>query len=160
MRTTFTAVLGFFLGAIAAVPVAAQTPGEQVRRLTVDEAVRLAIDNNLGIQIARYNPQVQDLAVAQAKAAWVPSFNNTFQKNSQASPNNNFLAGSLTGKTTNAAFSNSTGVSQQLPWGGGSYAFGWNSLRTNASASLSNFNPSVTAQLQAAVNRKSGRRSA
>jgi hypothetical protein len=35
--------------------------------------------------------------------------------------------------------------------GGGSYALGWNSLATNASSSLSNFNPSVTAQLQALV---------
>ena len=64
MRTTFTAVLGFFLSAIAAAPVAGQTTGEQVRRLTVDEAVRLALDNNLGIQIARFNPQVDDLSVA------------------------------------------------------------------------------------------------
>src|SRR5688500_1278633 len=48
-------------------------PQGQTRRLTIEEAVKLALENNLGIQIARYNPQVQDLAVAQARAAWVPS---------------------------------------------------------------------------------------
>src|SRR5207247_9894723 len=35
--------------------------------------------------------------------------------------------------------------------GGGTYSLGWNSLRSNASSSLSNFNPSVTAALQAIV---------
>src|SRR5262249_16677337 len=35
--------------------------------------------------------------------------------------------------------------------GGGNYSLGWNSVRTNATFTLSNFNPSVTAQLQASV---------
>src|SRR5689334_5582991 len=69
----------------------AAAPAEQTRRLTIEEAVKLALENNLGIQIARFDPQVQDTAVAQAKAAWVPSFQNKFQKNSQDSPNNSFL---------------------------------------------------------------------
>ena len=90
----------------------------ETRRLTIEEAVKLALEHNLGIQIARYNPQVEDLSVAQAKAAWVPSFTDTFLKNSQDSPNNNFLAGSLGGKTSAASFSNSLGVQQNTPWGG------------------------------------------
>ena len=70
----------------------AQTAGAgETRRLSIDEAVRLALEHNLGIQIARFDPQVQDLTVAQARAAWVPSFTDTFLKNSQDSPNNNFL---------------------------------------------------------------------
>ena len=57
-------------------------PRPQTRRLTIDEAVKLALENNLGIQIARYNPQVEDLTVLQAQAAWAPSFTNTFQRTS------------------------------------------------------------------------------
>jgi hypothetical protein len=126
----------------------AQAPAAgQTRRLTVDEAVKLALEHNLGIQIARYNPQAEDLSVAQAKAAWVPSFNNTFQKNSQSSPNNNFLAGSLTGKTTNAAFSNSTGVSQQLPWGGGNYSASWDGSRSTTNSTFTNFSPQLRSGL-------------
>jgi len=98
------------------------------RRLTIDEAVKLALEHNLGIQIARYNPQAEDLTVAQANAAWVPSFTNTFQKNSQASPNNSFLAGSLGGKTTSAAFTNSA-----LPVAAARAVFAGNSSRISAS---------------------------
>ena len=71
--------IGFLIVILAswsALPVSAQTgvavaatPGAQVRRLTVDEAVRLALENNLGIQIARINPQIQDLSVAIARSA-------------------------------------------------------------------------------------------
>ena len=42
-------------------------------------------------------------------------------------------------------------IGPQLHGRRGSYNFGWSSLRSNASTSLSNFNPSVTAQLQAVV---------
>jgi len=56
-----------------AVPLSAQvTPlpqasSPEVRRLTVDQAVQIALENNLGVQIARIDPLVQDLAVAQAR---------------------------------------------------------------------------------------------
>jgi HAE1 family hydrophobic/amphiphilic exporter-1 len=120
------------------------------RRLTIDEAVKLALENNLGIQIARYDPQVQDVGVAQARAAWVPSFQNSFQKNSQASPNNNFLAGSLTGKTTNAAFSNSAGVSQQLKWGG-NYTASWDSARSTTNSTFTTFSPQLRSGLSFSV---------
>lgn len=148
MRTTFTAVLGFFLTAIAAAPVAAQTTGEQVRRLTVDEAVRLALDNNLGIQVARYDPQVQDLSVALARAAWVPSFTTTAQGSSTDTPNSSFLSGATTGqnKTINRRLASNVGVTQQTPWGG-SYSVGWDSTRSTTSNVFSNFSPQLQSSL-------------
>src|SRR3954453_7135376 len=33
-------------------------PDDQLRRLTADEAVRLALENNLGLQAARFSPQL------------------------------------------------------------------------------------------------------
>jgi outer membrane protein len=129
-------------------PQAAASP--QTRRLTIDEAVKLALENNLGIQIARYNPQVQDVAVAQARAAWVPSVQNTFQKNSQDSPNNNFLAGSLGGKTSQAAFSNSAGLQQNTPWGG-VYSASWDGSRSTTNSSFSTFSPQLRSGLSFSV---------
>src|SRR5438132_534328 len=34
-------------------------------RITAEDAVRLAAENNLGIQIERYNPQIQEVSVSQ-----------------------------------------------------------------------------------------------
>jgi len=123
-------------------PAAAQT-----RRLTIEEAVKLALENNLGIQIARYDPQVNDLSVAEAKAAWAPSFQNTFQKVNQDSPNNSFLAGGLGGKTSNSSFSNSTGFNQQLPWGGGSYQASWDASRLTTNSTFTTFSPQLRSGL-------------
>ena len=130
---------------------AGQAPAApQTRRLTIEEAVKLALENNLGIQIARYNPRVQDLSVAEARAAWVPAFTNSFQTNSQDSPNNNFLAGSLGGKTSNAAFSNSIGVQQSTPWGG-NYSASWDGSRSTTNSSFTTFSPQVRSGLSFSV---------
>ena len=123
----------------------------QTRRLTIEEAVKLALENNLGIQIARYDPQRDDYSIAQAKAAWVPSFQNTFQKDSQASPNNSFLAGGIGGKTTNASVSNSTGVNQLLPKGGGNYSVSWDASRLSTNSTFTTFSPQLRSGLSFSV---------
>jgi outer membrane protein len=131
-------------------PAPSQAAPPQTRRLTIEEAVKLALENNLGIQIARYDPRVEDLNVAQAKAAWVPSFTNAFQKNSQDSPNNNFLAGGLGGKTTSAGFTNSAGVAQNLPWGG-NYSASWDGARSTTNSSFTTFSPQLRSGLAFSV---------
>ena len=42
------------------------------RSLSIDEAVQLALQQNLGIQIERLNPQLQDYTIAQALANYTP----------------------------------------------------------------------------------------
>ena len=128
-----------------------ETAAPQTRRLTIEEAVKLALENNLGIQIARYDPQRDDYSIAQAKAAWVPSFQNTFQKDSQASPNNSFLAGGIGGKTTNASVSNSTGVNQLLPKGGGNYSVSWDASRLSTNSTFTTFSPQLRSGLSFSV---------
>lgn len=117
----------------------------QVRRLTADEAVRLAAENNLGIQIARYDPQIEDLNVAQARAGWTPTFNSTFQQNNAQQPPNSFLSGAQ-GALTSDQFSTSSGVEQLLPWGG-RYSIGWDSARSTTNNFFSNFNPQLRSSL-------------
>ena len=129
---------------------APQGPAGPVRRLTIEEAAKLALENNLGIRIARYSPQAQDLSVASARAAWVPTFQDTFQKNSQAQPNTNFLAGSLGGKTTSAFFSNNIGIVQNTPWGG-NYQVSWDGQRSTNNSNFSTFSPQLRSGLSLSV---------
>jgi len=138
-------------GAMAA-PASAQTAGDQVRRLSVEEAVRLALENNFGVQIARINPQIQDLAVALARSAWVPTFNTTVQGASTATPNNSFLSGATTGqaKTSTGRLASNVGLLQQTPWGG-SYSVGWDSTRSTTTNIFSNFSPQLQSSLSLSV---------
>jgi HAE1 family hydrophobic/amphiphilic exporter-1 len=120
--------------------------GTQVRRLTADEAVRLAAENNLGIQIARFEPQIENLNIVQARTAWTPTFTSSMQQNSNTSPPNSFLSGAQ-GSLNTDQFSMTTQVQQALPWGGGSYAAGWDSARSTSNNFFSNFNPQLRSSL-------------
>jgi HAE1 family hydrophobic/amphiphilic exporter-1 len=161
MRTTSIQALlisvvvsGFGAGSVAAQTSARpQAPpvtasGEQGRSLTIVEAVRRALDNNLGIQIARFNPQVQDLSVALARSAWTPSFTTVIQGASAATPNSGFLSGATTGqnKTTTGRMLSNVGLFQPTPWGG-SYSLGWDSTRSTTTNVFSNFSPQLQSSL-------------
>ena len=160
MRTRFmrTALLTVIIGIIGftsataqttrSAPTLAVTPGEDVRPLTIDEAVRLALDNNLGIRIARFNPQVQDLSVALARSAWVPAFSTLIEGAGTTTPNSGFLSGASTGqnKTTTGRMLSNVGIVQQTPWGG-SYSVGWDSTRSTTTNVLSSFSPQLQSSL-------------
>jgi len=123
----------------------AQPPAGPVRRVTVDEAVSLALEANLGIQADRLGPQIQDYSVSQARAAWAPNLFVGFNRNSNSSPPESFLSGDAP-TITSSAFSNITGVQQQLPWGGGSYDLRWSGSRTETT-SFTSFNPLLRSRL-------------
>lgn len=134
------------LAAVGAASASAQTGGAQVRRLTVDEAVRLALENNLGVQVARINPQLQDLSVALARTAWVPTFTTTVQGASTDVPNTSFLSGTEGDKVTNGRIASNIGFTQQTAWGG-NYSIGWDSTRSTTTNIFSNFSPQLQSSL-------------
>ena len=127
-------------------PAAAQTPIPDVRRLTVEEAVRIALENNLGVRVSRIDPQIEDLSVAQAQAAWSPTLTSTFQGVSTDSPSNSFLSGAQGPKTSDDRFNTNLGVEQGLRWGG-RYSVGWDSSRSTTTNLFSNFSPQVRSSL-------------
>ena len=150
MRTTSIFAALFIAGAAAIAPASAQaqTSGAPVRTLTIEEAVRLALDNNLGVQIARINPQISDLSVALARAAWLPTFSTTVQGSNASTPNSSFLSGGATGQSgiSNGRLSSNIGLLQQTPWGG-SYQVGWDSTRSTTTNLFSNFSPQLQSSL-------------
>lgn len=142
VRVGYIAAMVFTLS----VPAAAQAPSTEARRLTVEDAVRMALENNLGIRVARVEPQLQDLSVAQARASWFPTFTSTLQSASADSPNNSFLSGAQGTKTSDARINSNFGLAQALPWGG-SYSVGWDSVRSTTNNLFSNFSPQLRSSL-------------
>ena len=120
--------------------------GRQVRRLTADEAVRLAAENNLGIQVARFDPQIENLNILQARTAWTPTFNSSMQQNSNTSPPNSFLSGAQGAALNTDQFSMTTNIQQLTPWGG-TYAVGFDGARSTSNNFFSNFNPQLRSAL-------------
>ncbi|MBI4888653.1 MAG: TolC family protein [Acidobacteria bacterium] len=126
----------------SAAPAAVQAADLRRLTVTVDEAVAMALEHNLGVQIARIDPQIQDVGVAQARAAWFPTFTSALQTSGTDTPNNSFLSGALGPKTSDDRLTTNVGVAQPLPWGG-AYSVGWDSARSTTTNIFSNFSPQL-----------------
>lgn len=124
-------------------PTAAQQPAGPVRSLSIDEAVELALKNNLGLQIERMNPQIEDELVAGARAAYAPILSSQWRMNSSTSQPRDFTEGD-TPFTTDSLSSSFTYTQQSVPWTNASFSATWNGSRsTLENAFAPRFNPSV-----------------
>ena len=111
-----------------------------VRHLSVNEAVALALEHNLGIRAERFNPQIQDLVIADARSVWLPNLSATFVRNNQTVPASSFLSGGET-EIVDKLFDNSLMATQQLPLGGGNYSVEWGGARISTTNFFTSFNP-------------------
>ena len=137
-------------------PVHAQTtPGMPaatqqgpVRRLSIDDAVATALEQNLDLQVQRINPELQDLSTAQFRAAYTPNFVSTLSSADSTQPSTSFLSGSATGITSGRSVFN-FGIASLTPWQGGSYDVRWNNARNTTNNAFSTFNPQLNSSLSA-----------
>ena len=113
-----------------------------IRRLSIEEAVALALEQNVDLQVDRINPQVSDLSVSVARSGWTPAFFSNVTNRSQTNPPTDIFGGAST--ITNENLSSQVGVQQQLPWGGANYTAFWNSGRVTTNNIFSSFNPQLT----------------
>ena len=131
------------LSVFGAATVHAQTPASPPvgeRRLSITDAVELALEQNADLEVVRLTPLLQDLGVAQARAAWAPSITSLFQGVNRDSPINNLFAGDLNKLQDNSTALN-FGLSSALPWRGASYRVGWDNSRATTNNVFANFTP-------------------
>jgi outer membrane protein TolC len=157
-RTAVTA--GLFAAAVSVFglsPVHAQTtpamPGSQtttaqqgpVRRLSIDDAVATALEQNLDLQVERYNPALQDLTIGQFRAAYTPNFVSQISTADNTQPSTSILEGGGAGSTGitsgNSVFN--FGVQSLTNWWGGSYDVRFNNTRSTTTNLLQSFSPQL-----------------
>jgi outer membrane protein TolC len=130
-------------------PHAVAGPGQILRALSVDEAVKLALEQNLNVQVQRLNPALADLAITQAKTAWTPTLSGGFIGRMQDSPPSSFLSGAEE-KITNRSVGANAQFSQLLPFGT-QYQIGYDSARLTTNNAFSSFNPELNANFDFTV---------
>ncbi len=131
------------LSVFGVAPVHGQTPatppaGE--RRLSITDAVELALQQNADLEVIRINPQIQDVSISQARSNWAPTLTSLFQGDNRNSPVNSFLSGGQT-KITNTQTTYNAGFGSNLPFYGSSYRVGWDNYRATTNNLFSNFSP-------------------
>jgi outer membrane protein len=127
---------------------AAQAAGTPVvKKLSVDDAVQMALEQNLSLQVQRVNPRIQDLTIASVRTAWTPNVTSSFSNGSADSPSGNIFSG--TGITqTSDSLAWSFGANQLLPTGG-NYQVSWGSSRAKTNSLFDNINPRLNSSLSA-----------
>lgn len=137
-------------------PAPVQTPAAKgieptgpVRPVSIDEAVNLALEQNLGIQVQRLNPALQELNTAQVLSNYTPRFGVGVFTESQDQPPSSFLSGGETTISTDNLGFNTT-IAKLFPWGTeASVAF--DSGRQNTNNQFSSFNPLLSGNVDVMV---------
>ena len=124
-------------------------PGDTVLKLTRDESIRLAVENNPDLVADRIDPAISAERLSAAKAAYVPVFQTGFARNSQQQPPTSLFTD--VGGLETGLWSANASVLQLMPWGGGNYQVGLNTSRTTTNSLISSLNPEVGASLQFAI---------
>jgi outer membrane protein TolC len=118
-------------------------PGTKMLNLTLEQAMEMALENNLSLKAARLTPQTVDYQLASARAAFLPQVTGSYAYRDSATLNNNNLEGAANIDSINQTFN--SGVSQTTPWFGGRYTAAFNNSR-NANNSTQNLrNPTLSA---------------
>jgi len=126
----------------------ANTNGPSVS-LTLDDAVKLALDRNLDIRVQRLNPQLQDIALMSAKAFYTPSLTTAFnQSNSVGTPSSQLQLSAGNRGVTQDRLVYNAGVSQNVGWGGGLLTATLNNNRNESDSNNALFNPQYNANWQ------------
>jgi outer membrane protein len=167
--TAFVFVSGMSLSAFGQAPVtppstqpppgapAAQTAAENPTvvngtPLTMDEAVRLALENNLGIREERLNPEIQNYGVVRAKSAFTPALFSSVTRGNSTVPPTDFLSTGGASVVSSGSLITVAGMQQVLPFGGANYQFSWDGSRATTDAPRTVFSPQLGSHLNMEYN--------
>ena len=121
-------------------------PGTVVE-LTLDNATQRALERNLDIAVERLNPQTFDFSLAALDANYRPTLTSNFAMRSQTAFSRSQTAGGDVLVTD--TLTNNYGLTQNMKWGGGSYAVAFNNNRQEQSDAFATRNPNLNANLSA-----------
>jgi outer membrane protein len=128
---------------------AALTTPSQTVELTQDDAVARALKMNIDLSVERLNPQLQDLALKGAYAAYVPNLTGTIGQRSQTQRPGSTIGGGAIVNTKTWTYN--FNASQAIRWTGATANIGWTNGRINTDNNLSTLNPRYDSGLNLSV---------
>jgi len=155
VATRVVVVLGLVMAGVSGLnarepgQVAAQAPGGpavQSMPLSMEQAVAMALEANLGLKAERLNLEVAGHSVALARSAFLPQVQSSISRQTARSVPSDFTQGSA--DISSAGLRVSGSVAQNLRWYGSSYALTWSGNRSTQIGGLSSFNPRLGSTLQ------------
>ena len=122
-------------------------PQGPVRRVTIDEAVASALQQNVALRVQRMNPDISELDIAQAYGSWLPALTGRLFYQDLTQPVATILqSGAGQSNFTQNQWLGTFGVEQVLPTGG-SYSLGYEAARTRNNNLFAILNPNTRGNL-------------
>jgi outer membrane protein len=107
--------------------------------MTLEDAVRHAIDNNLEMVVERLNPQTFDFTLASLRANYKPNATSQIGRRDNVRPPTNLLN---PGSPNVSTMTYNSGILQNIPWGGGNYSLTFNNNKVvSPTDQLARFDP-------------------
>jgi outer membrane protein TolC len=127
---------------------AARAQERPMLELSLEEAVRRALENNLDIKVESYNPLFSAESVRAAQGSYDPFFSSVLDKNSRTTPQTSAFTGGQKVETDGATWN--VGLGQYAP-SGGSVSLAFNNTKTDTNNIFSTFNPSYNSSFTLAA---------
>src|SRR5688572_11382277 len=118
---------------------------DALRELRLEEAVSLALEKNLDIQVAKLEPQSVDFLVAGFRNQFLPVLNSQVGQREQFQLPTRTLSGG--DRVNQGTTTYNTSIAQEVPFFGGSYTVAWTNQRVASSDRLATRNPLYTTGL-------------
>ncbi|MCU1386075.1 MAG: type secretion outer membrane protein TolC family [Acidobacteria bacterium] len=130
-------------GGVVQPPTASAVSGTRaIVRLSLDDAVKAALDKNLDIAVQRLNPEITDIAYASIASVYHPSLTSTIGPQSSAILPTSQTLLSADGSVPNTqTMTVNGGVAQNVPWGGGAFTASLSNFRRSTTINNSLYNP-------------------
>lgn len=110
--------------------------------LTLEEAVKRALENNLDIAVERIGQQVFDVNIASIRSVYSPVLTSFVSQQTSKNSSTSTIAGAATGTAiTNESLVFNGGFAQDVPWGGGTFSATLDNRRQETSSLTATVNP-------------------
>ena len=129
-------------GAPAAQAPAPDAPARPVVRISLDDAVKFALDRNLDIAVQRLNPQINDIAISSARAVYIPTLGSVLSTASTTTASTTTISGGAVGSPVVAGNTQYNGtITQSVPVGGGNFLATLNNNKATTTNNTAFYNP-------------------
>lgn len=129
-------------GASTATPTQAQADARPQLSLSLEDAVKLALERNLDIAVQRLNPSTFDYSISNLSAGYRPTLTSTLSRQSTTNPSTQTISGAAAGTgIENLVNTYNGGIAQNIRWGGGSVAVTLNNNKQSTTSLTALFNP-------------------
>lgn len=120
---------------------------DQQQPLSLREALRLALENNKDIEVARENVKIAEFDLLGARGAYDPRLTSQSYYERVKTPISSFLSGGANGAVTQSDYTGTSRLEGLAPKGGGSYRLDFSSIRLTSNNQFAALSPQYPTSL-------------